>query len=194
MNRLLLGSAAIVGLWLIATDTGAQPQPQRGLKHGLVNWPHMVTGVGPTEKEAQQNAVSKAVTAVNQWLAVQDAPLSAWQVDEEYVRERLLDPGHAGDDVPPLKDGTPVKVWEQPLRDPDVSDLVVRSQRAQRAALSSERQTIAGYGLAALSMLLAVAWGYLRLDEWTGGRISTWLRVGAIAVIVAAALAWWMSA
>lgn len=195
MTRLLLGLAAVVGLWFVATDTTAQPQPAKGARvRPLVGWPRTVDGLGATEKEAQQDAQSKAVKRVNECLKAQDAPLNAWQADEEYVRKHVLDgPGQAGDDIK-LDVGPRMKVWIQPLREPDLSDLMARSQVAQRQSLSVERQTLAGYALAALSALLAVAWGYLRLDEWTGGRISSWLRIGAIALIIVAALAWWISA
>jgi hypothetical protein len=194
MTRLLLGIAAVLALWFIATDTSAQPQPHKGGKvHQLAGWPRTVDGIGKTEKEAQQDAVHNAVRRINECLKAQDPPLAAWEADEEYVRKHVLDGrGQAGEDVK-LNVGPAHKVWIQPLREADVPDIVARNHVAERHVLSSERQTIAGYALAALSGLLALMWGYLRVDEWTEGRISKWLRIGAVAVAVIAALAWWMS-
>ncbi len=115
-------------------------------------------------------------------------------MDEDYVRKHVLDgPGQAGADID-IKVGPRMKAWVQPLHEADVADLFARSQVAQRHTLANERQTIAGFVLAALSVLLAVAWGYLRLDEWTGGRVSSWLRIGAIGLVIAAAVAWWIAA
>jgi hypothetical protein len=191
MMRLLLALAAMVGLWFIAGDTTAQPQPAPGGKaHQLIGWPRTVEGIAADEQKAQDNALEKAVKRINECLKAQDAPLSGWQVDKEYVRKHVLaGPGQAGPDIV-LQVGPPQKVWIQPLHEADMADLLERSQVAQRHSLASERQTLAAYSLAVLSALLLIAWGYLRLDEWTGGRISSWLRIGAIGLAVVAIVAW----
>jgi hypothetical protein len=193
MTRLLLVLAAGALFWLLARDSGAQPPPQ-ALKAPpvLAGWPREVKGYGKTEDEARRSALHEAVEDVTRCLKIQDPPLTAWQPDEEYVRTHLLAHGEPGADF--KLGGVVRKVWVQTLvQSPDFGKMVLLNQAAERRELSVERQTLAGYGLAALSALLATAWGYLRLDEWTGGRFTRWLSLGAATLLVIAGLGWWLS-
>jgi hypothetical protein len=195
MFRVILGLAAAGVLWFVASDGGAQPQPPKaGKANAPVGWLTEVKGYGETIEDARKNALKSAVERVKGFLRAQDPPLEAWQPDEEYVRTHLLEgAGQPGADVK-LEVGL-VKVWVQPLRDaPNWTEMVQLNQAAQRRVLSAERQTTAGFALAALTALLATAWGYFRLDEWTGGRFSKWLLIGAIALLSMTGTGWLLTA
>jgi hypothetical protein len=196
MTRVFLALAAISVLWVSTTGTQAQPRRQKAEKaiHVPAGWPREVTGYGQTKDEARKDAVKQAAESVTAFLQRQDPPLDAWQPDEEYVRTHLLEgEGREGDQLR-VADGVVRATWIQPLkRTPDWNAMVQLNQSAQRHHLAVERQTTAGIGLAALTALLATGWGYLRVDEWTRGRFSKWLRIGAVTLIALTGAAWLVS-
>ncbi len=197
MFRFFLGVIVAVGLlWCVsASDSGAQPRPAvQGKPMVPIGWPREVKGYGKTADEAKKNALQHAVERVAACLRIQEPPLTAWQPDEEYLRKHLLaGPGQQGDDVK-LVDGVNAKVWVLTLREsPDFGTMVKLNQAARRSELASERQSMAGNVLFGLSALLALGWGYIRLDEWTKGRFSKWLQIGAVGSLVLTGLAWWLS-
>ncbi len=195
MMRVLLAFAAGALVWFIATDTGAQHNlPNAPEARPPAGWPRVVKGYGHTVEDAKRNAVKTAAERVTALLRSQNPPLEAWQPDEEYVSTHLRNgDGQQGDDV--KLDVGVVKEWIQPLNDApkNWNEMVQLNQLAQRRVLSVERQTAAAYGLAILTALLATGWGYLRLDEWTSGRFSKWLGIGAAALLAVSGLAWWLS-
>jgi hypothetical protein len=198
MTRLILGLAAVALLWFVATDSGAQPQKREGAAGAPpAGWAQQVKGYGQTVADAKEDAFAKALKRVTESLKNHNPPLVAWQPDQPYVRTHLIEgppEGEQGEDVK-LNVGV-VKEWIVTLREPSKtvwSDMVARNQIQQREEWSIERQTLAGYVLAALTGVLALIWGYLRLDEWTGGTITRSLRIGAVALALLAGLVWWMS-
>jgi hypothetical protein len=132
-----------------------------------------------------------AVQRVAVCLKSQDPPLDAWQPDAEYVEKHLVHlPGQAGEDV--ALDGLKVKTWILSFKEsPNWEQMVQRNQAAQRRIFAAERQTTAGWGLAGLTALFLTGWGYFRLDDWTKGRMSKWLAIGAVALLGATGGAWW---
>lgn len=195
MIRFMLALAATAALfWTATTDTGAQPRPvEAGKPHVPVGWPREVEGYGKTVELAKANAIQNAVERVRACLRNQDPPLLAWSPDEDYVRKHLIEgyPGHQGDDVvfADNKDLT-AKRWVQPIPEsPNWAEMVQLNQAAQRTELAAERRTLAAYALAGLLAILATGWGYLRLDEWTSGKFSKWLGIGAVAVLAVTGVA-----
>jgi hypothetical protein len=194
MTRILLAVAAASMLWFTTGHSGAQP-PAHALKPhpALAGWPREAKGYGKTVDDAKVDAMKEAVKQVARCLKTQDPPLTAWQPDEEFVRNHLLQ-GQGELDNDFKLGGEVRKVWVFTLvQSPDVGKMVQLNQTAQRRELSMERQTMAGYGLAGLCLLLVTGWGYLRLDEWTAGRFSKWLGIGAVALVGLTGFGWWLS-
>jgi hypothetical protein len=202
MMRWFLAFSAILGLlWIFTGDSDAQPQAQNVVKAQLpTDWPREIVGHGKTLELAKEKAVKLAVDRLGVCLKNQNPPLDAWQPDEQYVRDHLLDgEGHEGqlpdnaDFAKILKQAGFDKVWVCPVREsPDWADMVQRNQVELRKVVTVQRQTMAGFGLAALTALFATGWGYLRVDEWTRGRFSQWLRIGAVAILAITGAAWWL--
>jgi hypothetical protein len=196
MIRTFLALAATLALlWCVAGDSGAQPKAANvGKAEPPVGWPREVRGYGKTLDDAKENALKQAVIRIKVCLESQNPPLDAWHPDKNYVRDYLLDgPGRAGEEDVPLLDNADVKakVWIQPIRQsPKWGEIVHLNQAAQRRELSAHRQTLAGYAVAILTALLTIAWGYLRVDEWTQGRITRWLQIGAVTLLVLGGAAW----
>jgi hypothetical protein len=186
MMRVLLVLGAFGVLWCTTTGTQAQPRRHKAEKVAVVpaGWPTEVKGYGLTNEEAKKDAVRQATETVAKFMLLQDPSMDAWQPDEEYVRTHLLEgDGREGDEVK-LAAGVVRATWIQPLKKtPNWNELVQLNQTAHRHQLAVERQTYAALGLAALTALLATGWGYLRIDEWTRGRFSKVLRIGAVVVI-----------
>jgi hypothetical protein len=191
MIRFFLGLAALAVLWFVAGNSVAQPQPPKaGKANAPAGWPHEVKGYGKTVEDARHHAVLQAVERVTGFLDVQK--LEAWKPDEEYIRKHVLDgDGQPGADI--KLEGVDVKVWVQPLKDPNWNEMVQLNTVAQRHQVSAERQGMAGAGLAALSALLLTGWGYFRLDELTKGRMSKWLSIGAAAILLLTGGLWLLS-
>jgi hypothetical protein len=191
---LVLGTALVL-IGCAAHDGDAQRGAGNGRKAGtLVAWPTKAQGYGKTVDDARKNSVTSAVEVITGCLKKQDPPLETWQPDEEYVRKHLLDgPGYQGEDLKIGVGDNPeiAKVWVQPITPtPDWGAMVQLDHAAQRRELSAGRQTIAGYGLAILTALLLVGWGYFRVDDWTKGRFTKWLCIGAITALALTGLGW----
>jgi hypothetical protein len=198
MMRVTLALAATIALlWCVSGQSGAQPGlANPGKQHGPPGWPRDVPGYGASEENAKKNAVERAVAQVAESLKKWDPPLEAWQPSEDYLRKHMLDgEGRRGPEVHvgPAEDDK-AKQWIVSVRETqDWAAIIQLNQTAQRRELAVGRQATAGYTVAALAALLAVAWGYLRLDDWSHGRFSKWLRIGAVAALAVTALVWWMS-
>ena len=196
MRTILTFSALVASLWFMSGVSKAQPQVQPGGKpQAPVGWPREVKGYGTTVELAQKSAMDHAVHRVKGCLQSQDPPLKAWDPDAAYLKKHLLkDDGEQGDDFALVDNGPKVKTWILSFRDtPPWAEMVQLNQAAQRRNAAAERQSMAGYALAILTALLATGWGYLRIDEWTSGRFSRWLAIGATALLALSGAAWWLS-
>ena len=75
------------------------------------------------------------------------------------------------------------------LRDLQLARLLDEDRREH----SAERLEVAGRGLAGLVLILVALVGYVRLDDWTRGYFSTFLKFTALALAVGgAALLWYL--
>jgi len=121
----------------------------------------------------------------------------AFVVTEDYVRTRLLDSksGEPGkDEKIQLNDVEHVfKAWVLTFRTNNEwwKDIVRRDQEAQRKLRADERQTLGSHIVIGLAFLLLAGYGYVRLDEYTQRRYTTWLRVAGIGVAATVIAGWW---
>jgi hypothetical protein len=148
-----------------------------------------VKGYGSSVEAAKKDALEKAVLTLEAHLRQQQ--FDHWQPTESYVLARLLDdPGRAADDVAIGQFGT-AKTWVLALNIPGDDTLQHLDRHARRQQLSEGRMSLALRFLAALVLVLSVIVGYIRADEWTQSRYTTWLRLASGGVLVALAAAWW---
>src|ERR1019366_3432517 len=121
--------------------------------------------------------------------------LTSFKVTEEYVRKNILvDAGHAGKDLDALPGADPFKAWVVTFRtDADWwQDVVRRDHEAKRQRVAAARQNLGSQVIIGLGLLLLAGVGYVRLDEYTQRRYTTWLRVGGVGVAATMAAGWWM--
>ena len=71
------------------------------------------------------------------------------------------------------------------------TDLVRRDHEEQRKARADQRHTWTAQVMLSLSVLLLAGFGYVRLDEYTQRRYTTWLRIAGIGVATSVAAGWW---
>ena len=191
--RMLLGFAGLTTLWFLYGTCAAQPKPAPPPKVALAE----VSGVGSSEENAKKNAVRKAVEAINRLMAAQDPPLISFVVTEDYVISNNLfrDPGRAGKEVRDVIQEKEVvsKEWIVTFRnDTDWwTDVVRKDHELQRKVRSEQRQTLGSRLIIGLALVLLAGFGYVRLDEYTQRRYTTWLRVAGVGVATTAVAGWW---
>jgi hypothetical protein len=66
-------------------------------------------------------------------------------------------------------------------------DLELTEDQVQKLR-SSDRVTTGFRGAAMLFALILAIYGFLRLDEWTKGYLTTWIGLGAVAIVMVAAI------
>jgi hypothetical protein len=194
--------ASLLVLWLVSersricAQPGAEP-PRVAPAAPAALAPREAKGYGLTVDDAKRNALKRAVEDVAAFLHRQD--LTAWQPDERYVEQYLIDgPGRADADVRAIdandvkaEDGAipevVSKVWVLPFKQTNW-DQVTRDARVH------ERQLLSGKFLLVACVLLVAGLGYVRFDEWLQRR-GGWLRAGgvaALAVLAAVSVGWWL--
>ena len=168
--RLLWGLAGLTLIWSLCGPLSAQPKE---LVRGQGAWPRDVRGLGKDKKEAKKNALRAAVIEIN-------ASLQIYKVDEEYVEKHAVDQGHFGE----KEEGD--EVWVLNYRtDNDWRKEIDRRDRA------TQRQTWTFRAIIGLSVLLLGGFSYVRLDEYTHRRYTTWLRVLGAGVATSVVAGWW---
>jgi hypothetical protein len=191
--RMLLGIACLTSLWLFCGTSSALPK-EAALPKGLKP---TVKGHGLTEENAKTAAIRQAVKEVSTLMKMHNPPLQAFEVTENYVRTNLLvDAGKPGENFEDKFNGKNevFKSWVLSFRsDTDWwNDLVRRDQEAQRKARADDRQKVGSLVIVGLALLLLVGYGYLRLDEYTHRRYTTWLRVAGVGLATSAIAGWWL--
>jgi hypothetical protein len=178
MCRLLFSIASLTLLWSFCGRGSAEPNAIELPKDQV---PRKVTGDGPTAERAKKEAVDKALELVKNLMARHQ--LTAFEPDLSYVRKHVLNgEGEAGDDV--KADNIVAKAWVVTFRSESEwwTDLQRRDHAVQRERVASARQQVGSQVIIGLGILLLAAVGYLRLDEYTQRRHTTWLRLGGIAI------------
>ena len=184
MMRMLLAITCLAFLWTTCGSTCAQPKAPALPKGGL---PRDVTGVGETIEKAKSNAYQEAVKMVTAMMQNQDPPLQTFKVDEKYVRRHVVDEGHAGDDIQNEALDDAFKSWILSFRsDNSWWAALARHDRAE------DRQKVTAFLGVGLSLLLLAGFTYVRLDNYTHRRYTTWLRVAGVGVMTAVVAGWWV--
>jgi hypothetical protein len=193
MRRLL----GIAGLMLILLTGCAGSARTKEIAQPDGHWPRSVTGRGETVDIAKKDALREATKTIANAMKLHHPPLLAFVVTEDYVRTRLLDSksGEAGkDEKIQLNDGEHVfKAWVLTFRTDNEwwKDIVRRDQETQRKLRADEHQTLGAHIVIGLAFLLLAGYGYVRLDEYTQRRYTTWLRVAGIGVAATVIAGWW---
>jgi hypothetical protein len=151
--------------------------------------PWKVTGYGKTIQDAEQDALERAHKEVLDYLAGLNPPVE-WQPSVDYVARKLVK--QREEDGPKMREFGPV--YEMTLT------IDVASNQQQQDILKHDRQhrmevrqlvllKIVG-GLVALLAVVAV---YFRLEEYTKGYYTLWLRLLGLGLIaLTGAGVWWL--
>jgi hypothetical protein len=181
-----------------AADTKAPPAPptpdvgrapelsSRTTETGEASW--SVLGRGETSKDAFQDALEEAQARVYAYLRQQQPPVE-WMPSREYVREHLVKEQRP---EPPKNFGAPVGILRQVLLSVEVTPadyhVITRIDREYRMG---QRLGWLARIVAGLVALLAAVAGYIRLEEWSKGYYTAWLRVGAVLFLGAVGAGLW---
>ena len=183
MIRTILGMSCIAILWVFCAPISAQP---RELGPPKVVLPREAIGVGDTTEKAKESARQKAEETVATLMKLHN--LNTFKVDRSYLEKHVLakSAGRQGEDH--VFDGqAPLKEWIVSFRtDHDWWSDIVRHDRAEA------RQGLVSRAMIGLSILLLAGFGYLRLDEYTHRRYTTWLRAAGVALVATAIAGWWL--
>ena len=189
---------AVVGLGLLALAGCAQRAPGASGTQPTTRTPGVVKefpdvlGRGRDQQEAEADAVKKAEVMLENFLHGLNPPLE-WVPPPGFVRLSLFkgEPVRVEEEDQTVE-GFRVKCWKWTLaltaEDWDRIFNLDRQARAER------RMVHLGQFLAGIVALLAVVTGYIRLDEYTKGYYTGWLRLGAVSLLAAAGTGlWWLS-
>jgi len=142
----------------------------------------------PSKERATEDALTVAQMELTKALQKLDPPVTAKPslstIRSEYVRRdgvREVQPSAEDRKEWAARGLDPNRVWV--TVDVEVSESQVNNLRAGERV-----NTAFHYGAVVFAGLLA-AYGFLRLDAWTKGYLTSWLALGAVAVVVLALLA-----
>jgi hypothetical protein len=163
----------------------SSPAPDRVL------WEEKVTGYGQEESDAKKVALEQARQKVSDYLHDQYLALE-WKPSLDYVQEKLVKgTGQPGTDKK-LSDKLTLKSWVLPvtITERDYQDML----RLDRTVRAQQRMFWLGRILAGVVLVLTGVLLYLRLDEWTQGSYTAWLRLAALSLLGGIGIGlWWMS-
>jgi hypothetical protein len=137
--------------------------------------PHWtVTGHGELDY-AKTMALEKAEKEVVTYLQ-QRRPRIEWLPDQEYIDQHLVKDrrNKSSTDLDGLK--VEHRELDVAITSDDYRDILQRDSQYRM----DQRLLWAGAGLAALVVLFGAIAGYIRLDEWSKGYYTWWLRLGAL--------------
>ena len=153
--------------------------------HPPAGWPREVKGYGQSRTMPAATRSRARVDRIRGYLKSQDPPMDAWQPDEAYVANQLLDgEGHADDDKLDVG-GIKVWVWIQPLKEPPNWSEMVRLNESGPAPTALRRAADDG-GLWAGDPDGALGdWLGLSAASTNGraARMSKWLGMSAFALV-----------
>jgi hypothetical protein len=185
MMRMLLAIGSLTLLWFFCGTSSAQPMGPLDAKV-----PISATGHGETLDSAKRAALGKAVEEITAFM--KRCELTSFVVTEDYVRKHVLaDAGRAGEDVKLENFDKPFKAWILGFRTGYTNDLVRLDREVERKARAEHRQTMGSRVIIGLGLLLLAGFGYVRLDEYTHRRYTTWLRLAGVGVATSAIAGWW---
>lgn len=173
--RILIGLYFFVLADAVASEPARPPRPPRAsakaappAEEKKIAW--MIDSDWKTNREdAWKDAVEKTQAKLARWFRSRN-----WRPSAEYVENRLVkgrkDREKVFDEIGPMQQ-VALSI-EVTARDHD--DML----RQARSTVSEQRMFGLGKLLAALVALLGAFGGYVRLDEWTKGYYTNWLRLG----------------
>jgi hypothetical protein len=193
----LLGVGLLAAVSQLAAPQGgprAEAATRATLRKGHKPDERVVDGYGRTPSAARQVALENAQARVEELLRRRYGP-NDWKPAEDQLRpEYLTEMGvirDAGEPSVTEVGGERVVVARMEVDlTPRYLDAVQRVARQQRV---QERQAALGRVLAGLVVAFLVVAGYLRLEEATRGYYTRLLRLAAVALVAAAAVALWLS-
>jgi hypothetical protein len=158
----------------VAADNGPKPmQP--------------VVGYGRKLEDAEQDALEKAHKEVLDYLASQNPPVQ-WQPSPEYVSRNLVK--HREEEGPEQREIGPVYKVTLTV---DVGSHLQDILKHDRHHRMEVRQLLLAKVLGGLVVLFAIAALYFRLEEYTKGYYTLWLRLAALGLAaVTGAGVWWL--
>ncbi|HZZ80647.1 MAG TPA: hypothetical protein VFE62_19245 [Gemmataceae bacterium] len=188
MCKVLVCLASISCLWVCCGQSNAQA---KRLEPEVGKLPREAIGFGETLEKAKAMAIKDAAERVRGLMAMQKPAMDSFVVTEDFART-LLERGEEGDEVKNEAFKEPLKQWVMPFRTDTNwwNDVVRHDLEAQRKAVSSERQTWTSRGMLGIALLLLAAVGYVRVDEYTHRRYTTWLRIASIGVVTTVIAGW----
>jgi hypothetical protein len=150
-----------------------------------------VEGWGEDEEQSWDHASEKVKARVDRYLR-REVPGLEWYPSADYIRKHLVkESPERRQNRDENLDGRYLKcwAWKAEVSPRDWRD-ILHHDRELRA---EGRMLVLGKILAGLVALLAVVAGYIRLDEWTKGYYTGWLRLGAVGLLAAAGTGlWWL--
>lgn len=140
-----------------------------------------------TPDKARLDALEMARVELMRHLQRLDPPVYARptlaKISSEFVRrgsEQIIYPTDTVKDEWRASKLDPNRVWMQ--LDVEVSEEQIQSLR------SGDRVSGGFRGAGVVLALLAAVYGFLRLDAWSRGYLTSWLAIGGVAAVIAAAL------
>jgi hypothetical protein len=155
-------------------------------------WTTTVDGSGLSDKDARQKALEEACTKWREFLRDQLPPVD-WMPTPEDV-QRIL-PQDWQEETALEKDDPllgPIKIFRVSLTvqvGARERDEIVKLDQHHRM---EQRMLWLGKIFAGVLVLLVAVAGYIRLDEWSKGYYSGWLRLVAVGLIAAAGVGVWV--
>jgi hypothetical protein len=142
-----------------------------------------VPALGENLKQAEDVALWIARDKVCEYLH-EKTPLSDWTPSVAYVKEKLVKESS--------EQGKDPKSWvvHVVITEGDYQEML----RLDRAVRAQQRMFWLGKILAGIVIALTAVVGYLRLDEWTKGYYTTWLRLGVVSLLGGIGIGlWWIT-
>jgi len=140
---------------------------------------------------ARQQALKAAAEKLSAYLQARFPGYRYRPTPDFLVSHKLVD---AGENVEYVLDNPEAPKMVRHKLTVELRDLqLARLLDEDRREHSAERLEVAGRGLAGLVLILVALVGYVRLDDWTRGYFSTFLKFTALALAVGgAALLWYL--
>lgn len=148
-----------------------------------------VSAMGETAEDAEQAALEKAQDEVILYLRQQNPPVE-WTPSLDYIRARLVkERNEEPIDKPIELAGMVHKVRLNLEMDNQTASEILNQDRQLHV---TQRMTMLAKVLGGILAVLIVLASYLRLEEWSKGYYTRWLRVAAIGCLGAAGAALWL--
>jgi len=192
VNSLILVVVAM-GMWFQAAraEGGPVASPGPSLAEEPEHEFDRVEGRGRSRKEAQRDAVGKAQVIIVKHLRRLEPPVE-WTPPGSFIRDRLLGKPQHEEAKDETVEGVHVECWSWPLAINSKTWQAI--QEADRKERVERRMILLAKLLAGLVALLGVVAGYVRLDEYTKGYYTGWLRAGALGALAVVGAGLWLLA